>query len=193
MSPAHICDIPLRPLCRCLPAPQNFWLSRLNALQVWQLFLKHEKDSHPFTHWGGNNRCYILLGIFSSLWYISGQILHHINQWDSQETYQCLQSTVHVSWFYFYFFHPQNRPSVITCAPTSNRNCNLSHCHMNGCSPSPPADQRKTNGKPLKKGNLLFFCSVISEKHCNVLWVISAFLSQEKMWHQLLVVVFGFD
>uniref|UniRef100_UPI0037E91D23 transcription cofactor vestigial-like protein 4 n=1 Tax=Semicossyphus pulcher TaxID=241346 RepID=UPI0037E91D23 len=39
----------------------------------------------------------------------------------------------------------QNRPSVITCAPASNRNCNLSHCHMNGCSPSPPADQRKTN------------------------------------------------
>ncbi|KAM8754829.1 transcription cofactor vestigial-like protein 4 [Acanthopagrus schlegelii] len=39
----------------------------------------------------------------------------------------------------------QNRPSVIICAPASNRNCNLSHCHMNGCSPSPPSDQRKTN------------------------------------------------
>lgn len=39
----------------------------------------------------------------------------------------------------------QNRPSVITCAPASNRNCNLSHCHMNGCTPSPPSDQRKTN------------------------------------------------
>ncbi|KAM3618859.1 uncharacterized protein V6R79_026013 [Siganus canaliculatus] len=39
----------------------------------------------------------------------------------------------------------QNRPSVITCAPASSRNCNLSHCHMNGCSPSPPADQRKSN------------------------------------------------
>ncbi|XP_029291364.1 transcription cofactor vestigial-like protein 4 isoform X2 [Cottoperca gobio] len=39
----------------------------------------------------------------------------------------------------------QNRPSVITCAPASNRNCNLSHCHMNGCSPSPPADEMKTN------------------------------------------------
>lgn len=43
--------------------------------------------------------------------------------------------------------HLQNRPSVITCAPASNRNCNLSLCHMNGCSPSPPADQRKTNGE----------------------------------------------
>lgn len=42
----------------------------------------------------------------------------------------------------------QNRPSVITCAPTSNRNCNLSHCHMNGCSPGPPADQRRTNANP---------------------------------------------
>ncbi|TNN49827.1 Transcription cofactor vestigial-like protein 4 [Liparis tanakae] len=36
-----------------------------------------------------------------------------------------------------------NRPSVITCAPASNRNCNLSHCHMSGC--SPPAEQTKTN------------------------------------------------
>ncbi|XP_068604253.1 transcription cofactor vestigial-like protein 4 [Brachionichthys hirsutus] len=39
----------------------------------------------------------------------------------------------------------QNRPSVITCAPASNRNCNVSHCHMNGCSSSPLPDQRKTN------------------------------------------------
>lgn len=46
------------------------------------------------------------------------------------------------------FSNPQNRPSVITCAPASNRNCNLSHCHMNGCSPGPPADQEKTNGNP---------------------------------------------
>ncbi|KAF5908756.1 transcription cofactor vestigial-like protein 4 isoform X2, partial [Clarias magur] len=32
----------------------------------------------------------------------------------------------------------QNRPSVITCAPANNRNCNLSHCTVshNGCSPS---------------------------------------------------------
>ncbi|XP_077458077.1 transcription cofactor vestigial-like protein 4b isoform X1 [Stigmatopora argus] len=30
----------------------------------------------------------------------------------------------------------QNRPSVITCAPANNRNCNLSHCPLshNGCS-----------------------------------------------------------
>lgn len=48
-----------------------------------------------------------------------------------------------------YLFDHQNRPSVITCAPASNRNCNLSHCHMNGCSPSPPADQKKTNGSPV--------------------------------------------
>ncbi|KAL4646360.1 transcription cofactor vestigial-like protein 4 isoform X1 [Arapaima gigas] len=42
----------------------------------------------------------------------------------------------------------QNRPSVITCASASNRNCNLSHCHMShsSCSSSyrkpsnPPAD-----------------------------------------------------
>ncbi|KAK2897439.1 transcription cofactor vestigial-like protein 4 [Channa argus] len=39
----------------------------------------------------------------------------------------------------------QNRPSVITCAPASNRNCNLSHCHMNGCSSSPTANQKKSN------------------------------------------------
>lgn len=44
----------------------------------------------------------------------------------------------------------QNRPSVIICAPSSNRNCNLSHCHKNDChrndcSSSPPIDQRKAN------------------------------------------------
>lgn len=39
----------------------------------------------------------------------------------------------------------QNRPSVIICAPASNRNCNLSHCHMNGCSPSTPGDPKKAN------------------------------------------------
>ncbi|XP_060930326.1 transcription cofactor vestigial-like protein 4 [Limanda limanda] len=51
----------------------------------------------------------------------------------------------------------QNRPSVITCAPASNRNCNLSHCHMNGCSPSPPADQRKTNANTV--------CDPVIEEH----------------------------
>ncbi|XP_064812779.1 transcription cofactor vestigial-like protein 4 isoform X2 [Oncorhynchus masou masou] len=39
---------------------------------------------------------------------------------------------------------PQNRPSVITCAPASNRNCNLSHCHKSH-SPSPPMEQRKAD------------------------------------------------
>ncbi|XP_026188969.1 transcription cofactor vestigial-like protein 4 [Mastacembelus armatus] len=51
----------------------------------------------------------------------------------------------------------QNRPSVITCAPASNRNCNLSHCHMNGCSPSSPADQRKTNANAI--------CDPVIEEH----------------------------
>lgn len=36
----------------------------------------------------------------------------------------------------------QNRPSVIICAPASNRNCNLSHCHMNG-SLTQQLDQKK--------------------------------------------------
>ncbi|KAF7668092.1 hypothetical protein LDENG_00033810 [Lucifuga dentata] len=51
----------------------------------------------------------------------------------------------------------QNRPSVITCAPASNRNCNLSHCHMNGCSPSPPADPRKVNANTV--------CDPVIEEH----------------------------
>uniref|UniRef100_A0A3B4AVQ8 Uncharacterized protein n=1 Tax=Periophthalmus magnuspinnatus TaxID=409849 RepID=A0A3B4AVQ8_9GOBI len=38
----------------------------------------------------------------------------------------------------------QNRPSVIICAPASNRNCNLSHCHMNG-STGQESDQKKAN------------------------------------------------
>lgn len=34
------------------------------------------------------------------------------------------------------FLFLQNRPSVITCAPANNRNCNLSHCPVShtGCS-----------------------------------------------------------
>uniref|UniRef100_A0A673CK10 Vestigial-like family member 4a n=1 Tax=Sphaeramia orbicularis TaxID=375764 RepID=A0A673CK10_9TELE len=51
----------------------------------------------------------------------------------------------------------QNRPSVITCAPASNRNCNLSHCHMNGCSPTPLADQRKANANTV--------CDPVIEEH----------------------------
>ncbi|XP_028266626.1 transcription cofactor vestigial-like protein 4 [Parambassis ranga] len=51
----------------------------------------------------------------------------------------------------------QNRPSVITCAPASNRNCSLSHCHMNGCTPSPPTDQRKTNANAV--------CDPVIEEH----------------------------
>lgn len=42
----------------------------------------------------------------------------------------------------------QNRPSVITCAPANNRNCNLSHCPVshNGCS-SLPNNYRKINSE----------------------------------------------
>ncbi|KAF6718082.1 Transcription cofactor vestigial-like protein 4 [Oryzias melastigma] len=49
---------------------------------------------------------------------------------------------------------PQNRPSVITCAPASNRNCNLSHCHMNGCL---PADQKRANANTA--------CDPVIEEH----------------------------
>uniref|UniRef100_A0A8C8DDF2 Vestigial-like family member 4a n=1 Tax=Oryzias sinensis TaxID=183150 RepID=A0A8C8DDF2_9TELE len=52
---------------------------------------------------------------------------------------------------------PQNRPSVITCAPASNRNCNLSHCHMNGCTPCLPADQKRTNANTV--------CDPVIEEH----------------------------
>ncbi|XP_028309771.1 transcription cofactor vestigial-like protein 4 isoform X2 [Gouania willdenowi] len=51
----------------------------------------------------------------------------------------------------------QNRPSVITCAPTSNRNCNLSQCHMNGCFPSQTADQKKANANTV--------CDPVIEEH----------------------------
>ncbi|KAM8931028.1 transcription cofactor vestigial-like protein 4 isoform 2-T2 [Pelodytes ibericus] len=39
----------------------------------------------------------------------------------------------------------QNRPSVITCAPASNRNCNLSHCPVahSGCASAVPANFRR--------------------------------------------------
>ncbi|XP_076023066.1 transcription cofactor vestigial-like protein 4 [Genypterus blacodes] len=51
----------------------------------------------------------------------------------------------------------QNRPSVITCAPASNRNCNLSHCHMNDCSPGPTTDERKANANTV--------CDPVIEEH----------------------------
>ncbi|XP_061591793.1 transcription cofactor vestigial-like protein 4 [Cololabis saira] len=51
----------------------------------------------------------------------------------------------------------QNRPSVITCAPASNRNCNLSQCHMNGCPPGQPTDQKKTNANTV--------CDPVIEEH----------------------------
>ncbi|KAK2851625.1 hypothetical protein Q5P01_007901 [Channa striata] len=51
----------------------------------------------------------------------------------------------------------QNRPSVITCAPASNRNCDLSHCHMNGCSSSPAANQKKSNTNAV--------CDPVIEEH----------------------------
>ncbi|XP_019712159.1 transcription cofactor vestigial-like protein 4 isoform X1 [Hippocampus comes] len=53
--------------------------------------------------------------------------------------------------------YSQNRPSVITCAPASNRNCKLSHCHMNGCSPSSTFDERKTNANTV--------CDPVIEEH----------------------------
>ncbi|XP_054553841.1 transcription cofactor vestigial-like protein 4 isoform X2 [Talpa occidentalis] len=39
----------------------------------------------------------------------------------------------------------QNRPSVITCASASARNCNLSHCPIahSGCAPAGPASYRR--------------------------------------------------
>lgn len=42
-------------------------------------------------------------------------------------------------------FPPQNRPSVITCASASARNCNLSHCPVahSGCAAG-PASYRRT-------------------------------------------------
>ncbi|XP_061650550.1 transcription cofactor vestigial-like protein 4 isoform X1 [Phyllopteryx taeniolatus] len=51
----------------------------------------------------------------------------------------------------------QNRPSVITCAPASNRNCKLSHCHMNGCSLSPTSDEKKSNANTV--------CDPVIEEH----------------------------
>lgn len=41
----------------------------------------------------------------------------------------------------------QNRPSVITCAPANNRNCNLSHCTVshNGCSSGLASNYRRVS------------------------------------------------
>ncbi|XP_076874903.1 transcription cofactor vestigial-like protein 4 isoform X2 [Brachyhypopomus gauderio] len=47
----------------------------------------------------------------------------------------------------------QNRPSVITCAPASNRTCNLSNCHMspNGCTSVAPAAKNKPNEEHFRR------------------------------------------
>ncbi|KAL6464783.1 hypothetical protein MHYP_G00271000 [Metynnis hypsauchen] len=54
----------------------------------------------------------------------------------------------------------QNRPSVITCAPANNRNCNLSHCTVshNGCSPNLPLNYRRPS-------NTNTACDPVIEEH----------------------------
>lgn len=55
----------------------------------------------------------------------------------------------------------QNRPSVITCAPANNRNCNLSHCPVshNGCSSSLPPSYRRPST------NTNTACDPVIEEH----------------------------
>ncbi|KAM3914818.1 transcription cofactor vestigial-like protein 4 isoform 1-T1 [Leptodactylus fuscus] len=54
----------------------------------------------------------------------------------------------------------QNRPSVITCAPASNRNCNLSHCPVthSGCVSAMPANFRRPS-------NTTTACDPVVEEH----------------------------
>lgn len=54
----------------------------------------------------------------------------------------------------------QNRPSVITCAPANNRNCNLSHCTVshNGCSPNLTTNYRRPS-------NSNTACDPVIEEH----------------------------
>ncbi|XP_078517533.1 transcription cofactor vestigial-like protein 4 isoform X1 [Lissotriton helveticus] len=54
----------------------------------------------------------------------------------------------------------QNRPSVITCAPPSNRNCNLSHCPVahSGCGSALPANYRRPS-------NTTTACDPVIEEH----------------------------
>ncbi|KAM4652698.1 transcription cofactor vestigial-like protein 4 isoform 2-T2 [Discoglossus pictus] len=54
----------------------------------------------------------------------------------------------------------QNRPSVITCAPASNRNCNLSHCPVahSGCVSAMPANFRRPS-------NTSTACDPVVEEH----------------------------
>ncbi|XP_028853808.1 transcription cofactor vestigial-like protein 4 isoform X2 [Denticeps clupeoides] len=54
----------------------------------------------------------------------------------------------------------QNRPSVITCVSTNNRNCNLSHCTVshNGCSSGLPSSYRRAS-------NTNTACDPVIEEH----------------------------
>ncbi|KAJ8259856.1 hypothetical protein GJAV_G00174260 [Gymnothorax javanicus] len=54
----------------------------------------------------------------------------------------------------------QNRPSVITCASASNRNCNLSHCPVshNGCTSGLPTNYRRPS-------NTNTACDPVIEEH----------------------------
>ncbi|KAM5148767.1 transcription cofactor vestigial-like protein 4 isoform 2-T2 [Mantella aurantiaca] len=54
----------------------------------------------------------------------------------------------------------QNRPSVITCAPASNRNCNLTHCPIahSGCVSAMPANYRRPS-------NTTTACDPVVEEH----------------------------
>ncbi|XP_041747795.1 transcription cofactor vestigial-like protein 4b [Coregonus clupeaformis] len=56
----------------------------------------------------------------------------------------------------------QNRPSVITCAPANNRNCNLSQCPVshNGCSSNLPSNYSR---RPASNSNTVCVDPVIEE------------------------------
>uniref|UniRef100_A0A8C5R9V5 Vestigial like family member 4 n=1 Tax=Leptobrachium leishanense TaxID=445787 RepID=A0A8C5R9V5_9ANUR len=58
----------------------------------------------------------------------------------------------------------QNRPSVITCAPASNRNCNLSHCPVahSGCVSAVPANFRRLNNSKINANTA---CDPVVEEH----------------------------
>ncbi|XP_062396987.1 transcription cofactor vestigial-like protein 4 [Sardina pilchardus] len=71
------------------------------------------------------------------------------NNMDAGRTSTALPATAPVE-------RQQNRPSVITCAPASNRTCSLSHCHMShdGC-----------NSNSKSKGNANMVCDPVIEEH----------------------------
>lgn len=79
-----------------------------------------------------------------------GEVVGHPQRWRVSKDWVGKQNSLFASLSSWQpRFSPQNRPSVITCASASARNCNLSHCPIahSGCVAGPASYRRAPSCK----------------------------------------------